>query len=85
MKPLQPRSGGDSFAAFEMMFERPAAAFGGSPPREGETRAKRARGSLTHHLETFSRGYTLSARSRVSAAAVKHVCRRALLRQVTKV
>src|SRR5262249_26309008 len=32
-------------------FERPPAAFGGSPPREGETRAKRARGSLTHHLE----------------------------------
>src|SRR4030095_9388658 len=40
MKPLQPRSGGDSFAAFEMMFERPPAAFGVSPPREGETRAK---------------------------------------------
>src|SRR5262245_3795122 len=31
--------------------DRPPAAFGGSPPREGETRAKRARGSLTHHLE----------------------------------
>src|SRR5262249_31539050 len=33
-----------------MVCERPPAAFGGSPPREGETRAKRARGSLTHHL-----------------------------------
>ena len=43
-----------------MVCERPPAAFGGSPPhegeiklysppREGETRAKRARGSLTHH------------------------------------
>src|SRR5262245_39369943 len=37
-----------------MACERPPAAFGGSPPREGETRAKRARGSFTHHrqLET---------------------------------
>src|SRR5262245_2587911 len=34
-----------------MVHERPTAAFGGSPPHEGETRAKRARGSLTHHLE----------------------------------
>jgi hypothetical protein len=34
-----------------MVCERPPAAFGYSPPREGETRAKRARGSLTHHLE----------------------------------
>src|SRR5215510_16440866 len=34
-----------------MACERPPAAFGGSPPREGETRAKRARGSLTHHLD----------------------------------
>src|SRR4029453_13731778 len=49
-----------------MVFERPPAPFGGSPPREGETRAKRARGSLTHHLETFSRGYFDYA----------HVCRR---------
>jgi hypothetical protein len=45
---------------FEIVCERPPAAFGGSPPREGETGAKRARGSLLHHLETFSRGYTLS-------------------------
>src|SRR5262245_45262246 len=36
---------------FKMGCERPSAAFGGSPPREGETRAQRARGSLTHHLE----------------------------------
>src|SRR5262249_8471281 len=36
---------------FQMVRERPPAAFGDSPPREGETRAKRARGSLTHHLE----------------------------------
>src|SRR4029453_762519 len=50
-----------------MVYERPPAAFGGSPPREGETRAKRARGSLTHHLAfvgkfkstAFSRGYSL--------------------------
>src|SRR5262245_14883268 len=34
-----------------MVCKRPPAAFGGSPPCEGETRAKRARGSLTHHLE----------------------------------
>jgi len=34
-----------------MVCERPPAAFGVSPPREGETRAKRARGSLTDHLE----------------------------------
>src|SRR5215475_13236101 len=36
---------------FQMVCERPPAAFGGSPPREGETRAERVRGSLTHHLE----------------------------------
>src|SRR5262245_10930081 len=34
-----------------MVCERPPAAFGGSPPREGETRAERARGALRHHLE----------------------------------
>src|SRR5262245_10763343 len=34
-----------------MACERPPAAFGGSPPREGETRAQRAKGSLKHHLE----------------------------------
>ena len=34
-----------------MVCEHPPAAFGGSPPHEGEMRAKRARGSLTHHLE----------------------------------
>src|SRR5262245_50734574 len=37
-----------------MVLDRPPAAFGGSPPREGETRAKRARGSLTHHLGLHS-------------------------------
>src|SRR5215813_153666 len=36
---------------FEMARERPPAACGGSPPREGETRAKRARGSLKHHFD----------------------------------
>jgi len=39
---------------FQMVCERPPAAFGGSPPRQEETRAKRARGSLTHHLELQS-------------------------------
>src|SRR5262249_20472446 len=34
-----------------MVCERPPAAFGGSPPPEGETQAKLARGSLTHRLE----------------------------------
>jgi hypothetical protein len=38
-----------------MVCERPPAAFGGSPPREGETRAKRARGSLTHHFDLRER------------------------------
>src|SRR5262249_14115698 len=54
-------------AALQMVCELPPPAFGGSPPhggenkaltlhalispREGETRAERARGSLTHHLE----------------------------------
>src|SRR5262245_44327956 len=36
-----------------MVCERPPAAFGSSPPREGETRAKRARGSLRHYCRTL--------------------------------
>jgi hypothetical protein len=57
---------------FKMMCERPPAAFDGSPPREGETRAKRARGSLTHHLKLqlsnkpfFLMGDTLCLRTKI--------------------